>query len=106
LEAGFFGEPGRGSGAPGTIESPYPDEGVYPDVITEAPEAPAEETYPRIQPPSTGEPVVAARPGRRAAQAKAPAAKKAVPAVNGEKGTGKPRARAKKASKQPEISNG
>ncbi|MFZ1084206.1 MAG: twin-arginine translocase TatA/TatE family subunit [Terracidiphilus sp.] len=45
-----------GVGAP----SPYPGEGVYPSV------SPAEfqqvEPYPRIQPPSTGEPVAAARP--------------------------------------------
>jgi sec-independent protein translocase protein TatB len=121
-EAGSFGELGTSSaasgmegnlqasetdsGTPGAIASPYPDEGVYPDVITAAPEAPAEETYPRIQPPSTGEPVAAARPGRRAGQALASAAKKAVPAATGKEGTGTPRARAKKTSKQPEISNG
>jgi len=48
--------------------SPYPDEGVYPPVIASASAAPAEETYPRIQPPSTGAPVPAARPGSPAAQ--------------------------------------
>jgi len=46
--------------------SPYSGEGVYPDV------SPAEfqhdEPYPRIQPPATGEPVQAARPGSVAAQ--------------------------------------
>ena len=54
-----------------TTESPYPSEGQYP-VLT-APEAQPEaaqpeETYPRIQPPSTGEPVPAARPGSPAEQ--------------------------------------
>jgi sec-independent protein translocase protein TatB len=48
--------PESGVGAP----SPYPGEGVYPPV------SPAEflheEPYPRIQPPSTGELVAAARP--------------------------------------------
>jgi sec-independent protein translocase protein TatB len=61
--------------------SPYPEEGVYPAVITPAdsqipkwgPGAPADEAYPRIQPPSTGEPVPAARPGSLTAQAVPPA---------------------------------
>jgi sec-independent protein translocase protein TatB len=60
--------------------SPYPEEGVYPSVIAPAdsqiprwgPGAPAEETYPHIQPPSTGEPVPAARPGSQTAQAEVP----------------------------------
>jgi sec-independent protein translocase protein TatB len=59
--------------------SPYPEEGVYPAVITPAdsqipkwgPGAPADEAYPRIQPPSTGEPVPAARPGSLTAQTEA-----------------------------------
>jgi sec-independent protein translocase protein TatB len=34
-----------------------------PAVITPIADAPAEDTYPRIQPPSTGEPVQAAKPG-------------------------------------------
>ena len=42
------------------IESPYPGEGVYPAVSTA--EFQQVEPYPRIQPPSTGEPVAAARP--------------------------------------------
>ena len=49
-------------------ESPYPGEGVYPSVIATTPEAPADEPYPRIQPPSTGEPVPAARPSSLATQ--------------------------------------
>ena len=54
--------------------SPYPGETEYPAVAAAAsPEAPEEETYPRIQPPSTGEPVPAARPGSPAAQIEAPA---------------------------------
>ena len=47
------------SGAP--IESPYPGEGVYPAVSPA--EFHSDEPYPRFQPPSTGEPVAAARPG-------------------------------------------
>jgi sec-independent protein translocase protein TatB len=43
-------------------ESPYAGEAVYPPVTASAPEVPAEETYPRILPPSTGEPVPAERP--------------------------------------------
>ncbi|MGA3371661.1 MAG: twin-arginine translocase TatA/TatE family subunit [Terracidiphilus sp.] len=50
------------------IPSPYPDEGVYPSVTAAAAEVRPEETYPNIQPPSTGEPVPAARPGSLTAQ--------------------------------------
>jgi sec-independent protein translocase protein TatB len=55
-----------------TAESPYPNEGQYPALT--APEAQPEaaqpeEAYPRIQPPSTGEQVPAARPGSPAEQA-------------------------------------
>ena len=42
--------------------SPYPDESEYPAVIMPAEKAPAEETYPKIQPPSTGVQVAAAKP--------------------------------------------
>jgi sec-independent protein translocase protein TatB len=42
--------------------SPYPDESDYPAVIMPAEQTPAEETYPKIQPPSTGVQVPAARP--------------------------------------------
>ncbi|MGA7242184.1 MAG: twin-arginine translocase TatA/TatE family subunit [Terracidiphilus sp.] len=49
-----------------TIESPYPGEGNYPPQYP--PETPAsaaaEESVPRIMPPTTGETVAAARPGR------------------------------------------
>ena len=50
--------------APATTaaESPNPDYGVYPAALETTAEAPAEETYPRILPPSTGEQVAAARP--------------------------------------------
>ena len=60
-----------------TIESPYPGEGQYPEPKAAEP-APleeatpritdavrSEETTPRIMPPSTGETVAAARPGRQ-----------------------------------------
>ncbi|HXR38412.1 MAG TPA: twin-arginine translocase TatA/TatE family subunit [Terracidiphilus sp.] len=56
---------------PAAIESPYPGEEVYPPVITPPTEPPAEETYPRIQPPSTGEQVAAARPNSLTALAQA-----------------------------------
>ena len=43
--------------------SPYPGEIEYPPVASAAvPDSPAEEPYPRIQPPSTGEPVPAEPP--------------------------------------------
>jgi sec-independent protein translocase protein TatB len=49
--------------APATpLESPYPGEAVYPPAPAPAAEAPAAETHPLIQPPSTGEQVPAARP--------------------------------------------
>jgi sec-independent protein translocase protein TatB len=47
------------------IPSPYPGEAVYPAVSPA--EFQREEPYPRIQPPSIGEPVEAERPGRMAA---------------------------------------
>jgi sec-independent protein translocase protein TatB len=53
-----------------TTESPYPDEGVYPATIETTAEAPAEETYARIQPPSVGEQVAAARPSNLTALAR------------------------------------
>ena len=62
------------AGAEG-IESPYPGEAVYPAVSPA--EFQREEPYPRIQPPSTGEPVEAARPGRRSAPLELPAAEAA-----------------------------
>jgi sec-independent protein translocase protein TatB len=60
------------SGRPG--ESPYAGEAVYPPVIPVAPEVPTEEAYPRILPPSTGEPVPAERPGNLAALTENPPA--------------------------------
>ena len=48
-------------------ESPYPGEGTYPDQYppeTSETETKAGESVPRILPPSTGEPIPAARPGR------------------------------------------
>jgi sec-independent protein translocase protein TatB len=89
-------------------ESPYPNEAVYPPLIAAAAETRAEEAYPRILPPSTGEPVAAARPGIPAAQVASAysVAEEASPAISVEKPVRKPRARAKKAPKEPEISNG
>jgi len=49
---------------PGVAESPYPEEALYRSTIAPAAEALAEESYPRIHPPSTGEPVPAAKPWR------------------------------------------
>ncbi len=43
-------------------ESPYPNEGHYPELTAAVAETPAEEAYPRIQPPTTGEQVPAASP--------------------------------------------
>ena len=45
-----------------TSEDPTPSDDVYPPAIASPSETPVEETYPRIQPPSTGEQVPAARP--------------------------------------------
>jgi sec-independent protein translocase protein TatB len=43
-------------------DSPYLADGVYPPTHAASTEPLAEETYPRIQPPSTGEQIAAARP--------------------------------------------
>lgn len=53
------------------VESPYPNEAVYPPAMAASTAPGPEETVPRIQPPSTGEPVEAARPNRRTAPADA-----------------------------------
>jgi len=55
------------------IPTPYPGEALYPSMIDAPAAAQAEETVPRIQPPSTGEPVAAARPGSLASQLEPPA---------------------------------
>src|ERR1035437_5441638 len=75
------------------IESPYPGEGVYPEVS--AGEFQHAEPYPPLQPPSTSEPVAAEAPGRMAANLNPPAAKKAVRAPRS-KPDGTAPARAKK----------
>src|SRR5258708_4436317 len=46
------------------IESPYPGEGSYPAQYPPENPVAAEPTVPRILPPSTGETIAAARPGR------------------------------------------
>jgi hypothetical protein len=53
------------------VPSPYPEEGVYPEVPPG--DFHENEPYPRIQPPSTGEPVEAERPSRMAEAGEAPA---------------------------------
>ncbi len=90
------------------IESPYPNEAVYPPIIGATAEARAEEAYPRILLPSTGEPVQASRPGIPAEKVASDSAavEQASPTVSVEKPARKPRTRAKKVPKEPEISNG
>ena len=55
-------EAGVAPPAEGANPSPYPDESEYPAVIMPTAQAPAEKTYPKIQPPSTGVQVAAAKP--------------------------------------------
>jgi sec-independent protein translocase protein TatB len=84
-------------------ESPYPDQVPY----SASAAAYSEESYPRILPPSTGEPVPAARPGKRPAQTKAPAvaqtkspaAKKPVRKTKVKQAAAKAPAKTKKTSK-------
>jgi sec-independent protein translocase protein TatB len=62
VEAGSTSQvPETGPGAP--LESPYPDEAIYPALIAPSPSAP-DESCPKIQPPSTGEQVMANHPWR------------------------------------------
>jgi len=56
---------------PATVASPYPNEGDYPPPVPAYSDGPSEETLPRIQPPSTGEQVAAARPNSLTALAQA-----------------------------------
>ena len=53
----------------GDAVNPYPGEALYP--VQPSAEIQPEETYPRIQPPTTGEPVSATPPNRLAAQVSA-----------------------------------
>jgi sec-independent protein translocase protein TatB len=86
-------------------ESPYPDQVPY----SASAAAYSEEPYPRIQPPSIGEQVPAARPGKKTMPAKAtavvrtkaPAAKKSVSAAKTKPAEAKTPARTKKTSKSP-----
>jgi sec-independent protein translocase protein TatB len=78
-------------------ESPYPDQVLYPAVTA----AGSDEPYPRILPPSTGEPIPAARPGKRPTQAKAPAAKKPVSTTKSKPAATKAPVQTKKTSKTP-----
>jgi sec-independent protein translocase protein TatB len=63
------GPPGAVQSAAAVMESQYPEQTQYPSSAgeTSADPAHAEETFPRIQPPSSGEQVPAARPASRAA---------------------------------------
>ncbi len=67
-EAGLGATTSLGDGTSGAngetaVTSPYPGEVEYPaGAMTAANEAPVEEPYPRIQPPTTGEQVQAAAP--------------------------------------------
>ena len=75
-------------------ESPYPNGATYPAGTATT----SDDPYPRILPPSTGEPVPAVKPGKQPAQARPPAAKKSPRAA---KSATKAPAPAKKARKAP-----
>ncbi|MGA3045882.1 MAG: twin-arginine translocase TatA/TatE family subunit [Terracidiphilus sp.] len=68
-------EPSASSATEATIlpatETIYPDDGVYPPTVDPSPETPVDEASLRIQPPSTGERVPAARPNSLTALAQA-----------------------------------
>jgi sec-independent protein translocase protein TatB len=83
------------------VESPYPNEAAYPPVTPATPETPEQEPYPRILPPSTGEPIPAAKPGKKAPPAKAPAAKKPAREAKSKPAATKAPVKAKKTSKTP-----
>ena len=81
-------------------EGPYPDNILYPVATTAASQPPAEEPYPRILPPSTGEQVPAAQPGKKSAKPKPPAKKKSAGTAKSKQATAKKApAKAKKTSK-------
>jgi sec-independent protein translocase protein TatB len=54
-----------------TVQAPAPSEETDPPAVAAPSETPTEDTYPRIQPPSTGEQVPAARPNSLNALAEA-----------------------------------
>ncbi len=66
--APVVGSQGPDGGRAGIV-SPYPGEELYPSVFPGVTEPQAAETYPRIQPPATGEQVEAARPARHLGEA-------------------------------------
>jgi sec-independent protein translocase protein TatB len=99
--------------------NPYREEAVYPAVSPG--EFQHKEPYPLIQPPSTGEPVPAERPGRMMEPGEVPAeapvqapAKRAVRAARAKKAAskapgeiaGEAKAPAKRTRKKPESANG
>ena len=85
-----------------SANSPYPNGAAYSatTAAATAPESPAE-PYPRVHPPSTGEQVPAAKPGRKSASAKPPATKKSARITKGKPAATKASARVKKAPKSP-----
>jgi sec-independent protein translocase protein TatB len=89
--------PAPESASADSTNSPYPNGAAY-SAITSAATA-SEEPYPRILPPSTGEPVPAARPGKKSAVTKPSAAKKPARAAKIKPAATKAPARAKKTSK-------
>jgi sec-independent protein translocase protein TatB len=81
-----------------SANSPYPNGAAYS--ATTAAAAASEEPYPRILPPSTGEPVPAAKPSKRASQPK-PLEKKPARAAKSKPAATKAPARVKKTLKSP-----
>jgi sec-independent protein translocase protein TatB len=73
-----------------TTEGPTSDESVSSTTIPPATETPAEEPYPRIMPPSTGETVAAARPNSLTALAQAATESGAADAMVSEGGPAEP----------------
>jgi sec-independent protein translocase protein TatB len=89
-------EAGTGAPTPAAVTSPYPGEIEYPAGASVAVrEAPAEEPYPRIQPPATGEQVQAAAPFSPAAD----------PAVTPEPGTEKEQAKEQQPAATEPVAN-
>ena len=80
---------------PAATETSYPDDGVIPPEAATPSDSPAEETHPRIQPPSTGEQVLASGPNSLTALAKTTseqsAANEANPKPSAEEPAGEPK---------------
>jgi sec-independent protein translocase protein TatB len=90
------------SPAPETVSvtpanSPYTNGAAFSATTAAA----SDEPYPRIQPPSTGEPVPAAKPGKKSASAKPPSTKKSAGAAKSKPAATRAPARVKTALKSP-----